>query len=300
MKLPEGKTRLDLVREGLVAGGVKKQGRLIVSIDRLLEDPKNERKTFRNLDGLVASIRTVGLIEPITVTPEEGDRVEGTGAREETGEREAKYRIITGHRRYRAAKLAGLTQVEVLIREPEDALTRRLKSIVSNVQREDVGPIEMAEALQSLIDEDDRIKTQDDLARLIGKDKTWVSGMLKILALPTDLQRQVGSTQLSLGYDAMIRIARMGEEKEQRELVDALLTGATQKYIRQRIDQIKGHTKPKSSNDTGEVSVAKPKRVFHTKFKATIIVQSTTTRLTGDQTLAALKEALEQASTSGA
>jgi ParB/RepB/Spo0J family partition protein len=289
MKLPEGKTRLDLVREGLVSGGVKKQGRLIVSIDRLLEDPKNERKTFRNLDGLVASIKTVGLIEPITVTPEKGDRGEGTG------EREAKYRIITGHRRYRAAKLAGLTQVEVLIREPDDALTRRLKSIVSNVQREDVGPIEMAEALQSLIDEDDRIKSQDDLARLIGKDKTWVSGMLKILALPTDLQRQVGSTQLTLGYDAMIRIARMGEEKEQRELVNALLNGATQKDIRQRIDQIKGHTKPKSSNDADRVSIAKPKRVFHTKFKAIIIVQSTTSRLHTDDVIAALTEALAQA-----
>jgi hypothetical protein len=153
----------------------------------------------------------------------------------------------------------------------------------------------MAEALQSLIDEDDRIKSQDDLARLIGKDKTWVSGMLKILALPTDLQRQVGSTQLTLGYDAMIRIARMGEEKEQRELVNALLNGATQKDIRQRIDQIKGHTKPKSSNDADRVSIAKPKRVFHTKFKAIIIVQSTTSRLHTDDVIAALTEALAQA-----
>jgi ParB family chromosome partitioning protein len=295
MKLPEGKTRLDLVREGLVAGGVKKQGRLIVSIDRLLEDPKNERKTFRNLEGLVASIKAVGLIEPITVTPEEGDRGEGSGVREGTGDREAKYRIITGHRRYRAAKLAGLTQVEVLIREPDDALTRRLKSIVSNVQREDVGPIEMAEALQSLIDEDDRIKSQDDLARLIGKDKTWVSGMLKILAIPTDLQRQVGSTQLTLGYDAMIRIARLGKESEQRELVDALLNGATQKDIRQRIDQIKGHTKPKSSNGRDGDSISKPKRVYHTKHKATVIVQGTTSRLGNDDVIAALTEALAQA-----
>jgi len=294
-KLPDGKTRLDLVREGLVSGGLKKQGRLIVNIDRLLEDPKNERKTFRNLDGLVASIKTVGLIEPITVTPEEA--ADASASSGQGSDREVRYRIITGHRRFRAAKLAGLTQVEVLIREPEDALTRRLKSIVSNVQREDVGPIEMAEALQSLIDEDDRIRNQEDLARLIGKDKTWVSGMLKILSLPTDLQEKVGLTQLSLGYDSMIRIARLDKEPEQRELIDALLTGATQKDIRQRIDEIKGHTKPQASSDRDPDSsaIAKPKRVFHTKFKATIIVQSTTTRLTGDQTIAALKEALEQA-----
>ena len=279
-KLPEGKTRLDLVREGLSTGGLKKQGRLIVNIDRLLEDPKNERKTFRNLDGLIASIKTVGLIEPITVTPEEG--------------REGEYRIITGHRRYRAAKAAGLATVEILIREPDDALTRRIKSIISNVQREDVGPVEMAEALQSLMDEDERVKSQDDLARLLGKDKTWVSGMLKILSLPVDVQQEVGCTQLSLSYDSMIRIARVGEETQQRELVGALLSGASQKDIRQKIDEFKG--KPKIPKPETSEYVLKPKRVFHTKFKVTIIAQSTTTRLTGDQTIAALKEALEQAS----
>jgi ParB/RepB/Spo0J family partition protein len=287
-KLPDGKTRLDLVREGIVDGGLKKRGRLIVSLDRLLEDPKNERKTFRNLDGLVASIRTVGLIEPITVTPED----DATGT---TGQgREGTYRIITGHRRFRAAKAAGLTQVEVLIREPDDAITRRVKSIISNVQREDVGPIEMAEALQSLMDEDDRIKTQDDLAQLLGKDKTWVSGMLKILSLPVDLQQRVGTSQLSVSYDAMIRVARVNNPAQQTELVDAIVTGASNRTIRERIDEIKG--KPKQDVADAPLTIPKPKRVFHTNFKATIIVQSTTTRLTGDQTIAALKEALLQAS----
>src|SRR5687768_11422265 len=112
-RLPDGKTRLDLVREGIGAdGGVPKRGRLIVSINKLREDPNNERKTFRNMAGLIASVKAVGLIEPITVTPE----VDGA------------YRIITGHRRYRACKAAGIERVEVLIREPEDELKRRQKS----------------------------------------------------------------------------------------------------------------------------------------------------------------------------
>lgn len=136
-KLPEGKTRLDLVKGGLGTSGLKKQGRMVVSIDRLMEDSLNERKVFRNLDGLIASIQAVGLIEPITVTAD-GVSVDGGAGGE-------KFRIITGHRRFRAAKAAGLSQVEVLIREPDDEITRRLKSIVSNVQREDVGPVEMAE-----------------------------------------------------------------------------------------------------------------------------------------------------------
>lgn len=61
MKLPEGKNRLDLVREGLPGLGLKKRGRLVVGIERLKEDPRNERRTFRNMDGLVASIKAVGL-----------------------------------------------------------------------------------------------------------------------------------------------------------------------------------------------------------------------------------------------
>ncbi len=277
MKLPEGKTRLDLVREGLAnAGPLKKRGRLVVSIDRLLEDPKNERKVFRNLDGLVASIQAVGLVEPITVTPIEG------GAPDT-------YQIVTGHRRFRAAKQAGLKQVEVLIREPDDALTRRMKSIVSNVQREDVGPVEMAEALQSLLDEDERVTTQDDLAKMIGKDKTWVSGMLRILTLPSDLQHRVGSTQLSVSYDSMIRIARLERRRIRAPLVEQLLNGATQKEIREEIDRIKG--KPATAKQGAS---AKPKRVYHTSYKATIIVQSETATLSDDRIFAALAEAIKR------
>lgn len=272
MKLPEGKSRLDLVRGGLRALGLKKQGRLVVNIDRLKEDPRNERRIFRNMDGLIASIKGVGLIEPITVTSEEGSS--------------DTYRIITGHRRFRAAKAAGLSQVEILIREPEDELKRRLKSIVSNVQREDVGPVEMAEALQALVDEGEQIARQDDLAQMIGKDKTWVSGMLRILSLPIELQQKVGSTQLSLSYDSMIKIARVGNVQQQTELIEQLLSGASQKEIRQQINTFKG--KPSGS-------ATKPKKVYHTGQKATVIIQSENSQLTGERILSALHEALRQA-----
>jgi len=276
-KLPEGKTRLDLVREGLADTGTKKRGRLIVNIDRLKEDPKNERRTFRNMEGLIASVRTVGLIEPITVTP----AMEGGS--------EA-YRIITGHRRYRAAKAAGLEQVEVLIREPEDELRRRQKSIVSNVQREDVGPVDMAEALQSMIDEDPRVKSQEDLARMIGKDKTWVSRMLRILDLPTPLRQKVASTQLSISYDSVAEIARLEGKADQTRLIDAVLGGASQAQVREEIREIKG----KPAKDSG-VTTPKPKRVYHTSQQVTVILQSQTRRLSQEQCITALHEALRQA-----
>jgi len=276
-RLPDGKTRLDLVREGLGSeGGLKKRGRLIVSVSKLVEDPRNERKTFRNMEGLIASVKAVGLIEPITVTPIENDH----------------YQIITGHRRYRAAREAGLEQVEVLIRDPEDELSRRQKSVISNVQREDVAPVEMAEGLQSLMEEHPKVKTQDDLAHLIGKGKEWVSGMLRILSLPTDLQKEVGCTQQSISYDSMIRIARIDNQQQQRELIEALLGGASQKEIRQRIDDIKGSNGGKKS---AEAKAPKPKKVYYTKHKATVIVQATGSKLTSEQCIEALREALKQA-----
>ena len=278
MKLPEGKTRLDLVRQGLVEGGVKKQGRLIVSIARLREDPKNERRTFREMEGLIASIKSVGLVEPITVTP-----IDGEG--------ESAFQIVTGHRRFRAAKAAGLIEVEALIREPEDETRRRVKSIVSNVQREDIGPVEMAEALQSLLD-DRQVENQQKLAELIGKDKTWVSRMLRILDLPVPLKAKVASTQLSVSYDSVAEIARVKGEEDQARLIDAVISGATQAHIRDAIRQIKGQP---TKDPTSGSATPKPKRVYHTTHKATVIVQATTSRLGTDDTVAALKEALDQA-----
>lgn len=276
MKLPEGKTRLDLVREGL-AGGLKKTGRLVVSLDRLVEDPRNERRVYRNMDGLIASIKAVGVVEPLTVTPEAGDT----------------YRIVTGHRRYRAAKAAGLSMVEVLIREPEEERKRRQKSIISNVQREDVGPVELAEALQTMLDEDHAVTNQDALATLIGKDKTWVSGMLRVLSLPADLRQQVGSTQLSLSYDSIIRIARLDDPRLQRELVEALLGGASQRDIRTMIEATQPEKRYSAGTAKPSTDAPKPKRAFKTEHQAIVVVQSTTSRLTPDRVVLALRAALQ-------
>lgn len=222
MKLPDGKSRLDLVKAGLF-GGLAKKGRMVVSLDRLLEDPQNERKTYRNMDGLIASVKAFGVIEPITVTPE-GDQ----------------FRILTGHRRARAARAAGVQEVEVIVREPEDELARRRKSLVSNVQREDIGPVELAEALQSLLTEDSEVTTQASLARVIGKTEAWVSDMLRILTLPPALQNQVRTSEQTISYDAVTRIARVKDPVEQAALLGAVLSGASAHEIRRRIREGKG------------------------------------------------------------
>jgi ParB/RepB/Spo0J family partition protein len=218
-----GKSRLELVKEGL-ASGLGKRGRHIVSLDRLLEDPHNERKTFRNMDGLVASLKAVGLVEPITVT-QQGDR----------------YRILTGHRRARAAKLAGLREVEVLIREGEDELLRRRKSLISNVQREDLGAVDLAEALQAMLDEDNQITSQRELARVLGKREAWVSDMLRVLSLPIALQTRLRHSEISVPYDTIIRIARITDEDEQKRLAELALSGLSNTELRRSIGELKNN-----------------------------------------------------------
>lgn len=270
-------SRLDLVRTGQKFD-LPRTGRLIVGIEKIVEDPNNERKVFRNMEGLVASMKNVGLIEPITVTTLEDGR----------------YQIITGHRRYRAARDAGITQIEVLIREPEDERNRRKKSVISNVQREDIGPVELAEVLQELLEDESDINTHEALARTVGKDITWVSSMLRILSLPVHLRDRLGTSQLSLSWESVARIARVKDSAHQEELVDALLAGATHREIRGRIQE---HSGGRGKGDsTSPKAAVKPKQVYHTDQKATVIVQSENTRsLSSERVIAALQEALKAA-----
>ncbi len=265
MKTEERKSRLETLKESPGESFSLGPKRLVVSLSRIMEDPQNERKVFRNMEGFIASIRAVGVVEPLTVTQEENGL----------------FRILTGHRRFRGAKEAGLENVEVIIRDPEDEKSRRYKSIVSNVQRESVGPVEMAGALQILLE--DYQTSQRELAGIIGKDETWVSRMLRILDMPEELKTKLATSQVSLPYDAVAEIARLVDAAIQDNLVSELLQGATVRDIRQRIKEIKGKISPK----------IKPKKVFNTSHNASVIVQSKISRLSKDQTISALEEALK-------
>ena len=230
----------------------------------------NERKTFRNLEGLAASIRTFGVLEPPTVF----EKPDG------------KFQILTGHRRFRAARLAGLEKLEVLLRKPDEEKIVRQKSIVSNVQREDVNPIELANALQSLLD-DNEVTTQSALAEAVGKHKVWVSKMLRILSLPAGIQERVATSPLLVSYDAVAEIARLENPKKQASLIDFLLSGGSAHQVREEIRA------EKSGSEMTTTSGKKPKYVYSTSHGASVIIQSMNAEeLSNDQKVAALQEAL--------
>lgn len=268
---PTPKSRLQLVREQAARGKPVSDAiprtRLVVSIDKLVEDPNNERKSLRNMEEMIASVKAHGIIEPITATA----LADGC------------YQIVTGHRRYRAAKLAGLSQVEILIRPPEDDRQRRIKSLISNLQRESVPPLELAAALRTLIAEAGL--TQDQVARHLGKNKAWVSGVLRILDLPEAVRQKVGYTQRPLSVDALTRIARLDDPNLQSRLVEEVLAGSRQSEIRKQIRQA-GRVK-------NSKSIPADSRTFRTRQGASVIVRSELSRLTDERVVAALREALD-------
>ena len=219
MKLFGQKSRLAKIKEGAgFQNAMPRRGRLVVAIGKLLEDPYNERRTFRGMEEMIASVKAHGILEPLTVTAE--------------GEN---YRILTGHRRFRAAMAAGLTEMEIIVRDPDDALTRRRKSIISNIQREDVAVIELAEALKILLTDDPEMKTQRQLAAEIGKPEQWVSGMLRIPELPSTILEKLRSSEVVVSSETAMRIARAEPGKLQEELAEAALRGESTRKIRQRI-----------------------------------------------------------------
>jgi len=174
-----------------------------LDIDRLEPNRFQPRQVFSEdkLNELAESIRTHGLIQPIVVRP--------------AGER---YQIIAGERRWRAAQRLGLSRVPVAIKHVSDEKVLEV-SLIENIQRENLNPIEEAKAYQRLSQEFGL--TQDEVARRTGKDRSTVSNFLRLLKLSKDVQEMVLDDRLSMGHArALLAIDGAGE---QRALADRVL-----------------------------------------------------------------------------
>lgn len=154
-----------------------------VAIDLVVRNPRNPRKHFaeEDLQDLASSIRQHGIVQPVVVRPIADDRFE----------------IIAGERRWRAAQLAGLNELPVLIREVDDRTALEL-AIVENVQRADLNPLEEALGYEQLIAEHGY--TQNDLGEIIGKSRSHVANSLRLLKLPDLVRDMVTSGALSAGH----------------------------------------------------------------------------------------------------
>ncbi len=153
-----------------------------IELDRIVPNEYQPRKIFDDdrLKELAASIREQGVIQPVIV-----HRIGSN------------YGLIAGERRWRAARIAGLKTIPALVRE---ATKRELieQALIENIQREDLNPLEAAEAFKRLQDEF-RI-TQEDLAKRVGKERSTIANFLRILGLPKEVKQGLSSGALSMGH----------------------------------------------------------------------------------------------------
>src|SRR3989339_1686164 len=148
-----------------------------VEVERIKPNPYQPRREFdqAKLIGLADSIRMYGLLQPLTVTRNEITR--------EDGGISVEYELVAGERRLRASKLAGLSQVPVIIRSGQDTDQMKLElAIIENLQREDLNPVDRAKAFLRLHKEFSF--THLDIGKKVGKSREYVSNTLRLLLLP--------------------------------------------------------------------------------------------------------------------
>lgn len=163
-----------------------------VPVEHVRANPKNPRRHFAgaDLEDLARSISEHGIVQPILVRP-----ISESAIGQDLGG--ARYEIVAGERRWRAAQRAGLHGIPVIIRELADRQALEI-AIIENVQRADLGPIEEANGYQQLIDEYDY--SQADLAQVIGKSRSHVANTLRLLKLPDAVHELLQSGEISAGH----------------------------------------------------------------------------------------------------
>lgn len=174
-----------------------------IAIDQLKPNPEQPRREFSKaeINELANSIRRTGVIQPIIVR-----KIEKANKTSFLTE----YQIVAGERRWRAAKEAGLIKIPAILKELSDRETLEL-GIIENVQRQDLNPIEEALAYQKLIAEFGT--AQDELAKIIGKDRSSISNTLRLLGLPELIQNLIKERKLSAGHGRAILSLENEEEQ---------------------------------------------------------------------------------------
>ncbi len=213
-----------------------------LAIDLISASSYQPREVFDDdaLDSLTASIRELGVLQPVLV------RVVGTG-----------YELIAGERRWRAARAAGLTAIPAIIREVDD-LTSLAQAVVENIHREDLHALEEAAAYRQLLD--DFGLTHEELGIRVGKSRVAITNTLRLLQLPASVQGYVASGALSAGHArAILGCPTAIDQEEMAEAIvaEALSVRATEQAVRELLEP----KAPDPGSDDGNSKPPDPGRV---------------------------------------
>lgn len=207
-----------LAAAAMMGGGIQD-----IPVGDMVPNPQQPRKDFEinALNELAASLRQSGVIQPVVV------RRAGQG-----------YQLIVGERRWRAAKLAGLEKIPAVIREATDAESLEL-ALIENLLREDLNPIEEAEAYQKLLAQ--FAWTQEELAERVGKDRSSIANCLRLLKLPESIQADLRAGRLTMGHArALLSLASAVDQLRLREeiLAHSWSVRATEEDVQRKRSQL--------------------------------------------------------------
>ena len=205
-----------------------------LSLDKIFVNPNQPRTNFdsNEIDNLVVSIKELGIIQPITVRKVN----------------ENKYEIISGERRYRASKIANLDSIPCYIKAVENDTDLLKMSLVENVQRVDLDPIEIALTYERLINEYNL--NIDTISRIVGKDRSTISNYLRLLKLDPIIQSGIRDGFLSMGHGrALINI---DDKKLQLKIYEQIISSKLS--VRQTENIVRGKKPSNINNHNSDVS----------------------------------------------
>ncbi len=225
-----------------------------VDLDSIVPGPMQPRTHFdeASLQNLADSIKSHGVVQPLLVRRRDGG-----------------FELIAGERRWRAAKLAGLTRVPVVVKEVPDESLLEI-ALIENIQREDLNPIEEAQAYRKLIDTVGL--TQEALASRVGRDRSYITNYLRLLRLPEDLQQLVKEGRLSTGHARTI--LALSHPDQQRRLARQIIDGglsvrATEQLVHRKLQEssAKGQPAPRAVDPNIRAAETKLRRALGTQVK---------------------------------
>lgn len=206
---------------------------LQVPVDQIDPNPLQSRTVFQadRLQELAQSIKANGVIQPLV-----------------TRRREGRYQLVAGERRWRASKIAGLTKVPVIVQELSDEQLLEV-TLIENIQREDLTPIEVAHAFERLVR--DLGLSHEEIARRTGKDRSTITNMLRLLRLPADLQQLLSEHRLSMGHARAI-LGLPTEELQRQVAEKASAQGLSVRQVERLIQRMTLSREPKSVEEVLE------------------------------------------------
>jgi ParB family chromosome partitioning protein len=236
------------------AGGAGGEGRLReLPLAEIAVNRRQPRRTFAadELEELAASIRALGVVQPVVVRPLQSAAPAAAGAEPGSPSSGHRYELIAGERRLRAARLAGLEYIPALVR-PADEIASLEIALAENVAREDLNSIEEAQAYASLVDEFGL--THERIAELVGRSRVAVTNLLRLLELPDDVRLMIEQGELSEGHGrALLALPDHGQRRTVARLVvsQGLSVRQTEALVKKLNEEVPGRAAPAARPPAG-------------------------------------------------